>query len=180
MSNTDDIRYPTPDDEEEVSPSLGVAETPAAYNTLSVDDALRRYLLIQKTMKQLEDERQALRDHLVRHMNQHRRTLWQTKVDDTEVNVRCQPLTTITYNEPLLRERLGARYVEILDVDLKKLKDRIEDVKPLLAPLLPFVGTPSREKVRDAIESGRLETSAFEGAYAKTETQRFMVTSARK
>ena len=180
--------YPLPGDDtdndlEEIQQPAGmVRETPAAYGTPSqtqVEASLRRYLAIQKMMRELEDERQTLRDRLVCHMNAQRKTAWQTKVDDTDVNIRCVPQTVVAYNEPVLRERLGIRYVEILDVDLKKLKEHLSDAAPLLNPLLPFIGTPSREKVRDAIEQGRIEPRLFEGAFTKTETHRFAVVPSR-
>ena len=143
------------------------------------DDTLRRYVAIQRQAKQLEEEKQALRDRLVLHMSQQRRTWWKTQMDGTDINVKCTPITEVTYNELLLRERLGDRYVEILDVDLKKMKDHLPEAQPLLAPLLNLVGTPSREKVRDAIERGRIEPRLFDGAYTKTETHRFAVSSSR-
>jgi len=150
-----------------------------------VEAALRRYLEIQRNMKKLEDERQGLRDVLVQHMKTKRSNIWDTKVDDAGVNVKCYSFTEVKYDEALLRERLGERYVEILDLDVKKLKEHLPEVKPFLTSLLPLVGTPSREKIRDVCEQGSMEPGVFRGAFSKTENQRLTVTpsynnSARK
>jgi len=185
MNDTDDIYSTSQDNDtdnplEEVNTPLAVGETPVTYATPQINDALRRYLSIQREMKKLEDERLSLRDIIARHMHTQQKTLWNTKVDEADVGVRCIPQTVITYDEHVLRERLGNRYTEILDVDIKKVKEHLAEATPLLAPILGLIGTPSREKVRDAIEQKRLDVHLFDGAYTKTETQRFAVTSGKK
>ena len=192
-NNPEEINYPNPNhyddadnaygDLEEIQSPEGdcfVQEASVAYDVSpQVEATLRRYLEIQKQLKQLEDERQVLRDILVRHMQARRSTYWRTNVDGASVDIRSIPQTVVTYNESLLRERLGNRYNEILELDLKKLKDHLPEAQPLLASLLPIVGTPSREKIRDACEQGRMTPDEFKGAFTKTETQRFAVAPTR-
>jgi len=177
MNDFDDtVRYPDADEHlEEIQAPLEVNEPAGVYGTPNLEDTLRRYIAIQRETKKLEDERQTLRDAIVRHMQARQKTHWRTTVDAEEVGIRCIPQTVVTYNEPLLRERLGSRYAEILDVDLKKVKDNLPSVTPLLSPVLSLVGTPSREKVRDAIEHGNLNPRLFDGAFTKTEKQQFAV-----
>jgi len=121
-----------------------------------------------------------LRDVIARYMQTRQKTHWQTLVDAEEVGIRCIPQTVVTYDEPLLRERLGNRYAEILEIDIKKLKDNLADVTSLLSPALDRIGTPSREKVRDAIETGGLDPNLFKGAFTKTEKLQFAVSQVKK
>jgi hypothetical protein len=165
---------------EEIHAPLEVKEPLGAYGTSNLDDTLRRYIAIQRETKRLEEERQTLRDVIIRHMRTRQWTFMKRTIDAEEIGIRCVPQTVVTYNEPLLRERLGNRYAEILDVDIKKVKDNLPNVTPLLSPVLALVGTPSREKVRDAIEHGRLESRLFEGAFTKTEKQQFAVMPIQK
>ena len=171
-----DYQYLMSDDETDGGE---LCETSTTYDVPpppEVEAALRRYLEIQRQQKKLEDERQGLRDVIIQHMKARRTGLWDTKVDDTKVNVKSFSFIEVVYDEALLRERLGERYVEILDLDVKKLKEHLPEVKPLLKSLLPLVGTPSRERIRDVCEQGSMEPGMFKGAFTNTETQRLTVT----
>ena len=55
------------------------------------------------------------------------------------------------------------------------IKTHLAEVTPLLAPLLQQVGSPSREKVKAAVESGVVERHAFDGAFTKTDSSVFSV-----
>jgi len=165
---------------DEIPAPLEVREPSGSYGTSNLEDALRRYVAIQRETKRLKEEQQALRDVIARHMQAQRKMHWNTTVDAEEVGIRCIPQTVVTYDEPLLRERLGNRYAEILEIDIKKLKENLPNVTPLLSPVLNLVGTPSREKVRDAIETGGLDPNLFKGAFTKTEKLQFAVSPGKK
>ena len=165
---------------EEIQSPLEVREAPIAYGASNIEDALRRYIAIQRETKRLKEEQHTLRDVIARYMQTRQKTHWQTLVDAEEVGIRCIPQTVVTYDEPLLRERLGNRYAEILEIDIKKLKDNLADVTSLLSPALDRIGTPSREKVRDAIETGGLDPNLFKGAFTKTEKLQFAVSQVKK
>ena len=75
----------------------------------------------------------------------------------------------------MLQQRLGDKYIQILEPDVAKIKAHLTEVTPLLAPLLPQVGSPTREKVKAAVEAGAVERHAFDGAFTKTDSSVFSV-----
>ena len=138
--------------------------------TIDTTAAIRRYMQIQREIAQLEREKEQLRDSLVKELEGKAPARWHTTVDGKPLVVTHQFKTVVRYDEPLLRERLGEKYAEILEVDGVKLRKNRELVRPLLMPVLDRVGTPAAARVENAIRTGTLTVDAFRGAFQKTVT----------
>ena len=141
----------------------------------TVQDALKRYVEIQEEVAKLESEKKQWRDVLVAHMQATGQSMWTPTLDTKQLTVRYYPKTTVKYDEALLQQRLGDKYIQILEPDVAKIKAHLAEVTPLLAPLLPQVGSPTREKVKAAVEAGAVERHAFDGAFTKTDSSVFSV-----
>ena len=148
------------------------ASLDSASGAPSIDTAaaIRRYMQIQREIAQLEREREQLHDALVNELEGKAPTRWRTMVDGKHLVVTHQLKTVVRYDESLLRERLGERYAEILDIDGVKLRKNRELVRPLLMPVLNRVGSPTAARVENAIRTGALTVDAFRGAFQKTMT----------
>jgi hypothetical protein len=83
----------------------------------------------------------------------------------------------VTYDEAKLQQRLGDRYAAILAPDPKKIRKHLGEVTPLLAPILPLVGSPDPERVKAALEGGSVTKAEFVGAFEKTERHCIVVSS---
>lgn len=59
------------------------------------------------------------------------------------------------------------------------MKKHIDEITPYLSDVLPLVGSPDSEKVRDAVETGRIDAGLFEGAFEKTTSTRLAVRRVR-
>lgn len=141
----------------------------------TVQEALKRYVEIQEEVAKLETEKKRWRDVLVAHMQATGQSMWTPTLDNKQLTVRYYPKTTVKYDEVLLQQRLGDKYSQILEPDLAKIKAHLGEVAPLLAPLLPQVGSPTREKVKAVVESGVVDRHAFDGAFTKTDSSIFSV-----
>jgi hypothetical protein len=141
----------------------------------TVQEALKRYVEIQEAVAKLEDEKKQCREKLVAHMHETGQSLWSTSLDAKQLTVRYFSKTTVKYDEALLQQRLGDTYLQLLEPDLSKIKAHLQEVAPLLKPLLQQVGTPSREKVKAAVEAGTIDRKAFEGAFTKVDSSIFSV-----
>ena len=147
----------------------GNAETDAVSH-FDREQAIRRYQQIQQEIARLEEERERLRDLLVKELEGKVPAKWHFTIDEKPLLVVHEFKTSVRYDEKLLRERLGARYAEILEIDGVKIRKNRELVRPLLAPVLDKVGTPSATRVKAAVKSGSLAAEDFRGAFKKTVT----------
>lgn len=150
---------------ESAAPNAASDATP-----IDTDAAIRRYMQIQREIAQLEREKEQLRDSLVQELEGKTPTKWHTTVDGKPILVTHQFRTVIRYDESVLRERLGEKYAEILEVDGAKLRKNRELVRPLLMPVLDTVGSPVSARVENAIRTGTLTVEDFRGAFQKTMT----------
>lgn len=131
---------------------------------------IRRYMQVQREIDILEQEKERLRESLVSELEGKVPSRWHAMVDGTPLLVVHRHTTTVRYDESLLRERLGDKYQEILEIDSKKIRKNRELVRPLVASVLDQVGTPTAARVEAAIRSGSLPMEAFKGAFKKTFT----------
>ena len=138
-------------------------------------ELLRRYVAIQGEMRRLEEERLSLRDRIAGRMKEEKAQLRQIFLDGERLQIRCQPKTVYVYDEQLLRRRLGDRYETILEPDAKRMKMFLPEVTELIRPLLGKVGVPSRERIREEVERGRIDKSVFVGAFTRREDLSFSV-----
>lgn len=143
----------------------GVSQAPIGTEAL-----IRRYMEIQREIAVLEQEKERLRDSLVHELQGKVPPRWHSVIDGKPLWVLHGHKTTVRYDEPLLKERLGERYTEILEIDATKVRKNRELVRPLIAPVLDRVGTPAAARVEAAIRSGSLTIDSFKGAFSKTVT----------
>jgi hypothetical protein len=132
-----------------------------------VERILTRYLQIQDEMRKLGDEKASLNQRLCTHLARFGGPYWFPVVGGQALKVHVRHEERFLYNEDLLRERLGERYVQILKPDPAKVRRHLTEVDALLRPALEVVGSPNRERVRAAVESGVVPRDAFNGAFEK-------------
>lgn len=134
------------------------------------DGAIRRYQQIQQEIARLEEEREQLRDLLVKELDGKFPSRWHSTIDGKPILVVHEYKTSVRYDEPLLRERLGTRYMDILEIDGAKIRKNRELVRPLLASVLDKIGTPAASRVEEAVKSGLVSVADFQGAFRKVVT----------
>jgi len=139
--------------------------------TPEIERTLARYLQIQQEERQLQTEKARLREQLASHLGGATggRLAWHPTVEGEPVTVYYRTDMQVAYDEALLEERLGERYPSILAPDVRKLRCHLDRVEPLVQPILTLVGTPERERVRQAIEQGVVRKEDFRDAYEKRE-----------
>ena len=133
-------------------------------------NAIRRYMRIQREMAQLEREKEQIRNSLVMELGDKVPTIWRLILDGKPLVIVHSHRTTVRYDEETLRDRLGDRYPEILELDGTKIRKNRDLVRPYLAAVLDQVGTPSAARVESAIRSGAVSPDVFRDAYQKTVT----------
>lgn len=148
--------------------------------TAEIETALRRYLAIQQEEKRLKEEKSELQAQLAQHLAGYEAAKWPVAVDGQRLVVRKNEVTSVAYDEAVLRERLGERYVEVLAPDSKRLREHLPAALECLRPILPAVGKPERERVKAAIEAGTVTPAEFAGAFTKETRTRISVAPAHR
>jgi hypothetical protein len=134
----------------------------------AIAQELIRYLEIQEQVRQLEEEKAAIKLRLEKSLESYAEPFWYPTVNNQPLKIRVKHDTEITYNEEMLRQRLGPQYPLILKVDPVKIRRQLAVIEPFLAPVLDQVGSPNREQIRAAIENGSIAKETFAGAFEKT------------
>ena len=142
----------------------------AAVARFDREGAIRRYQQIQQEIARLEKERESLRDLLVKELEGKVPAKWHSSVDGKPILVVHEYKTSVRYDEQLLKERLGAKYMDILEIDGTKIRKNRELLRPLLVPVLDKIGTPASSRVENAVRSGSIAVSDFQGAFRKIVT----------
>ena len=143
--------------------------------TPEIERVLQRYLEIQRQDQALQQEKNELQQALARYLERAPDGMWFPTVAGTPVKVRYTREMVIEYNEPVLRQRLGERYVHVVKPDVRKIRSHLAELEPLLAPALAEIGSPDRERVRAAVEQGLVRTEEFAGAFRKQTRARVAV-----
>ena len=125
--------------------------------------AIRRYMEIQREMARLEQEKEELRNLIAKELDGQVPASWRPTLDAKPLVVMHGYRTTVKYEEDILRERLGDRYREILEIDSTKIRKNRELVRPYLEAVLDQVGTPQAARVEAAIRSGTVTPDEFRG-----------------
>ena len=107
-------------------------------------NAIRRYMEIQREMSRLEQEKEELRNLIAKELEGRVPASWRPTLDAKPLVVMHGFRTTVKYDEDILRERLGDRYREILEIDGTKIRKNRELVRPLLESVLDQVGVTGR------------------------------------
>lgn len=128
---------------------------------------LQEYRQVEDEIAAMEEERQGLRARIMELLAAAGKDHASVTVGDETLFLVLEKRSEITYNEPLLRERLGDKYPEILDPDPRKLRRYPPEMREALLPFLEQIGSPSRDRIRAAIERGDVSQAAFEGAFQK-------------
>ena len=134
------------------------------------EKAIRRYQQIQQEIARLDEERECLRDMLVKDLEGKFPSKWHSTIDGKPILVVHEYKTSVRYDEQLLRKRLGMRYMDILEIDGAKIRKNRELVRPLLASVLDRIGTPAASRVEEAVKSGVVAVADFQGAFRKVVT----------
>lgn len=129
-------------------------------------DLLRQYRELTGEMARLEAEKVRLREAIKTRVQQQGRPA-SIVMGDARIGARVKTSTTVTYDEEGLRRRLGERFRAILAPNVTKMRDHMEEVRPLVEPILDKIGSVSRERVQQAIESGCLKSEDFAGMFKK-------------
>ena len=135
-----------------------------------MEKLLKRYVQVQREIARLELEKEHLRNALVKELEGKVPPKWRSIIDDEAMIVVHGYRTKVSYDESLLKQRLGGRYNEILEIDGAKIRKNRDIVRPLLEPILARVGTPAASRVESSIRNGLLKLEEFKGAFTKTQT----------
>ncbi len=146
---------------------------------VEIEQALMRYVEIQKESAALQDEKYSLRDQIAAYMEGKDASLISPEVDGSRLSVYNTAKTVVDYDEALLKERLGEDYKLILWPDPAKIKKNLSRVAPLLMSLIEEIGSPSQDAVKAAILDGKIKKELFDGAFEKRQTRTFSVTRVR-
>jgi len=135
---------------------------------VEIEEVLIRYTEIQAQEQALKEEKNLLQERIAAHMEKTGQEVWFPVVAGWRLKVRCRKSVAVEYDEEKLRERLGSRYTAILAPDPRKIRQHLSELIPTLTPLLPLIGSPSPERVREAVRDGVVKTEEFSGAFRKT------------
>jgi hypothetical protein len=130
---------------------------------------LNRYLDIQQEERRLQEEKDGLQKQLAAFMDAGGLAQWYPEVGGLRLSVRYRNSVRIDYDEEVLRNRLGDRYGMLLRPDIKKIRRNLDAIEPSLSDVLDLVGSPVPEKVKEAIEAGRVRKEEFAGAFKREE-----------
>ncbi len=138
---------------------------------LELNELVEEILFVRSQIAEMEEEEKNLRQQVSELMKQG--NMGQAYVDSThgKVKVRRNQQVKISYDDELLRQRLGdERFCALSTVDRNKLRKVWDQLPVWLGDRFLDVATLDRHKIKDAIEGGRVEGSLFAGAFKK-ETQ---------
>lgn len=134
-----------------------------------LDDLLLRYDTVLQQLDALQEQKDELRREIQERMLADGRAGAEIESGGKVLKATVRTRRVVEYDEVLLRERLGERYRLVLAPDMRKIKANLEAVEPLIGPLIEQCGSPSQERVREAIESGALQREDFRGAFSSEE-----------
>ncbi len=117
----------------------------------------------EKRLKLMKEEVRSAIVELLAEMNSDKVKL----PDNTSFTVRHKIETV--YDEEALKHQLEARYIEILEPDMKKIKANLEMLMPTLKEYMQIIGSPSQEKIEASIEEGLFDAKEIEGSYVTKE-----------
>jgi hypothetical protein len=132
----------------------------------TLEELLQRYDAVLQQLDALQDQKNELRQEIQQRLLAAGRAGAEIESDGKVLKATVRTRRVVEYDQALLRERLGERYRLVLAPDMRKIKANLEAVEPLLGPVIEECGSPSQDRVRDAIESGALQREDFRGAFS--------------
>ncbi|VGO17898.1 hypothetical protein PDESU_06500 [Pontiella desulfatans] len=136
--------------------------------TSEIEAVLVAYSTLQQEERVLRERKHALQEKLKAHLRGEAKRVWFPEVGGERLKISYRSVPQVEYDEEVLRSRLGARYESILEPDLRKLKAELPNLGSELAPLLGRIGSPSPEKVKEALHDKTMTADEFKGAFTKT------------
>jgi hypothetical protein len=133
-----------------------------------VAEVLKRYREIQEDERRIKEEKAALQQKLAVYMKSIQRDKWYPEIGGEMLKVTRREKISFEYDEEILKQRLAERYHKILAPDLRKLRHSLDELGDLLEPVIERVGSPTPEKIREAVEAGVVEKQEFAGAFERT------------
>lgn len=143
--------------------------------TPDIETLLKQYLLCCSKLEQMGKDRASIERALAEQLGDRSRGSWELTADGKKVRVNVQKQTAIEYDEEMLRKRLDDRYEAILKPDLEKIAPVLDQIEACFDHILNLIGTPSPDKVREAIEEGLVAREEFDGAFRKTVQPKIIV-----
>jgi len=130
---------------------------------------LKQYRNVDQEIDRMEYEKRNLRTQIQQFLENRELSSFSIPVNNEQIILELKQNVSIKYDENLLRERLGEKYREILEIDLVKLRTAIGGLlEHELEQHIETIGSPSRTKIEKLIVEGKLEKGDFKGAFHKT------------
>lgn len=129
-----------------------------------------RLMELKELEAQIVQEQAEVRAELSEFLESRAQKGWSGQIMGRPVRVTRQERTQITYNEELLRQRLGDRYRMIIGLDKKRLTEREDEVLRWLGDHAVEVGRVDRDKVKAALEQGACSSDEFRGTFERKVT----------
>ena len=136
---------------------------------------LRCYVNIQSETRRLESERVKLKNKISAILAADGRNVLDYNLDGEKLRIRCEPRATYEIDTQALRQRLGARFYDMLEIDTRRLKENMEEALERLRPMLGKIGVPSGRKIDAAIASGHLDPSLVSDIVKRRQDYAFAV-----
>jgi hypothetical protein len=135
--------------------------------TDEMEEVLRAYTRLQRQEQELKEQKRVLQEKLKAFSRGGAGKVWYPVVDQTRLKVSYRRVPQMEYDEQALRKRLGKRYRDLLEPDIRKLRAELPNIKEELKFLLDRIGSPSPEKVKAAMKSGTVSANEFKGAFTR-------------
>lgn len=136
--------------------------------TSEIAGVLEEYTKLQQEEQELRERKHALQEKLKAHLRGEAKRVWFPEVGGEHLKISYRSVPLVEYDEEVLRSRLGDRYESILEPDIRKLKAELPNLGSELAPLLGRIGSPSPDKVKEALHEKTVSADEFKGAFTKT------------
>lgn len=128
---------------------------------------VQRLMELKELEEHIAREQAEIRAEIAAFLGARGATVWNGQVHGQSVKVTRQERAQITYNEPLLRERLGERYRLVLGLDRKAVTAREDEILQWLGDRALEVARVDRNKVKSALEAGTVSPDEFRGAFER-------------
>lgn len=146
-----------------------------------IDEWLQRIRDIDQLQEQLQTEKENLRNQIISDLKEKQLTNLHVRSGNEAWKVSVSTRVNVKYNEELIASRIpNEEYAALLEADSTRFRKNFETLKDKLLPVLDQVGKISRKKVKESVESGRLDKRVFEGAYQREEKEVLTIRSVQE
>lgn len=131
---------------------------------------VERLMELKELEEQIAREQAEIRAEIGQYLEGRSAKSWVGQVHGREIRVTRQERVQVTYDEPLLRQRLGDRFRQVIGLDRKLLTAREDEVLQWLGDRAYEVAHVDRSKVKEALERGDVSSDEFKGAFERKVT----------